>query len=533
MTMGDDQAAGTRHGGEPPADLGGGRPRYASFADYARVARRHRWLILAITVAFVAVTVAITANQDKRYQAEAQLAFRDLFSDLNLIGTSDALPELAPGQLAQINAELITGPDVQRLAARRLGDDFQAVSVSARVGVQTNLVIVQASAPEAELAARGANEYARASRAVGLAEQRRRLRLAERAIEREIKSVRRDDSSPPQVSDVRLSVLEQTLSRIQTLAQIAEPVRIVEAAAVPGAPVSPTLARNAVVAGLVGLVFGLLAAFARDSLDRRLHTARDLHDELDAPVLTRVPASALGKSGLVADGPAPMSEADFEAFRVLRVNLAALTPDSGPRSVLVTSGVPDEGKSTVSIALACAATAAGQRTLLVECDLRRPSFTERMGIPRSPGLSDYLLGNATPQEILRTAPLALPSSVNGDGPAAAGSAGTLVCIPGGSPVANPAELLIGERFAAFIAKVKRNYDLVVLDAGPLLAIVDPLELVEQVDAVLLCVRALSTTRDEVRAARTALSHLPTRPIGAVLTGLKRRGPDSYHSYYGR
>jgi non-specific protein-tyrosine kinase len=227
-----------------------------------------------------------------------------------------------------------------------------------------------------------------------------------------------------------------------------------------------------------------------------------------------------------------MSESDFEAFRVLRVNLAALNPGGETRSVLVTSGVPEEGKSTVSIALACAATAAGQRTLLVECDLRRPSFAERLGIDGSPGLSDYLQGGATPQEILKAVPLTLPSSANGAGPSQPGSAGTLVCITGGSRVANPAELLIGERFAEFIAKVKSNYDLVILDAGPLLAIVDPLELVEQVDAVLLCVRALRTTRDEVRAARTALSHLPARPLGAVLTGLKRRGPDSYHSYYG-
>ncbi len=506
-----------------------GPPRYASFSDYVRVVRRHRFLVVLITLLCAGATYAISSSKPESFSAQSQLSFRDVLADLNLLGVGDSVPELAPSQLAQINAELITRPEVTRRVSKRIDEEISPAAlrsmVSATVGVQTNLVIVTARAGNAELAAELANEYARAAVEVGTADQQRRLRSAQEAILKEIKEARQDDN--PGVSTVRLSVLEQTLSRVQTLLQISEPVRIVSRAEPPGAPISPTPVRDAVLAGLVGVVLGLLAAFGRDSLDRRLHTAKEVHDELGVPVLSRVPKSALGSAGLATGRERPLSEADFEAFRVLRMNLAAL-PDDPPVSVLVTSGLPEEGKSTISMALASAATVAGQRTLLVECDLRRPSFSGRLGIPREPGLTDYLVGGASPQSILQTVDLTMPSA-DGNQPAAAGS---LVCISAGSPVPNPAELLIGSRFKDFLAKVCATYDLVVLDGGPMLSIVDPLELVPQVDAVVFCVRAQKTTRDQVRASRTALANLPERPTGAVLTGLKRRGPDSYDYYYG-
>jgi capsular exopolysaccharide synthesis family protein len=530
--MSDQPASQPRPSGDAGVASESGPPRYASFSDYVRVVRRRRILVVLITVLFVGVALAVSLSKTETFRAQAQISFRDVLADLNLLGVGDTVPELAPSQLAQINAELITRPEVTQRVSKRINEDISpgafASMVSASVGVQTNLVIVTAEAGDAQLAAELANEYARAAKEVGTADQLKRLRLAQKAILEEIKKARQDQNVG--VSTIRLSVLEQTLSRVQTLVQISEPVRIVSPAAVPGAPVSPTPARDATLAGLVGLVFGILAAFGRDSLDRRLHTAKEVHDELGVPVLARVPKSALGSAGLAAGAERKLAEADFEAFRVLRMNLAALRTEP-PVSVLVTSALPEEGKSTVSMGLASAATVAGQRTLLVECDLRRPSFSGRLGVPREPGLTDYLNGRVEPQTVLRTVDLAMPTAAQG-AVEGGGPAGTLVCISAGSPVANPAELLISARFKDFLAKVSQTYDLVVLDGGPMLSIVDPLELVPQVDAVVVCVRAEKTTRDQVRAARAALANLPERPIGAVLTGLKRRGPDSYDYYYG-
>lgn len=512
-------------------------PRYASFSDYVRVVRRHRWLAVAVAVAFTAASLAVSLSKERTYRAVAQLSFRDVLSDSNLLGGQNAVPEQSPQQLAQVNAELITRPQVSRIVHRRIDEDISLSalesSVTARVGTQTNLVNVQGEAGDADLAAKLANQYALAARRVGDAAQRRRLRGAERALERQLRAANEADGAEAGTVIPRLSVIEQQLSRIRTLKRIAEPVQVVERAQAPSAPASPTPARDAVLGAMVGIVFGLLAAFGRDSLDRRLHSAKEVHEELGVPVLGRVPKAALGYSGLFANGSPPMPESEFEAFRVLRMNLGALATNGRPlRSVLVTSGLPEEGKSTVSIALASAAAVAGQRTLLVECDLRRPSFQRRLGLERQPGLTDYLLGEAVPQEVLQTVALTHPGSSNGNGKAARGPAGTLICIAAGSPAPNPAELLVSPRFGDFLAKVTATYDLVVLDGGPLLAIVDPLELVPQVDGVVLCVRAQRTTRDQARATRAALANLPERPVGAVLTGLRRGGPDSYDYYYG-
>jgi succinoglycan biosynthesis transport protein ExoP len=250
-------------------------------------------------------------------------------------------------------------------------------------------------------------------------------------------------------------------------------------------------------------------------------------------VLGRVSETALGFPGLARNGGYAMPDGDFEAFRALRMNLAVLGNGRPPRSVLVTSSMPQEGKSTVSMSLASAAAITGQRVLLVECDLRRPSFASRIGIRRDPGLTDYLVGKAGPKDILQTIDLVEPASVNGSGQTRTlSAAGTLVCIAAGSAVQNPAELLLTPRFEDFVDKVSNAYDLVVLDTSPLLAVVDPLQIMRIVDGVIVCVRVQQSTRDEARAARVALSHLPERPMGAVATGIKRGGPDAYDYYYG-
>lgn len=250
------------------------------------------------------------------------------------------------------------------------------------------------------------------------------------------------------------------------------------------------------------------------------------------PVLGHVRDTAMGHAGLAGNGSVRISDADFEAFRVLRMNLGYLATERPLRSLLVTSGLPEEGKSTVSMALASASVVAGHRTLLVECDLRRPSFAKRLGLSQGPGLTDYLMGTASPAEILQTVSMSVPGSGNGTGSQRLGpAAAVLVCITAGTQVGNPAELLISSRFEGFMQKVVKAYDFVIVDSSPLLAVVDPLQLVPMVDGVLICVRAQQTTRDQARASRAALSNLPRRPIGAVLTGLHRNDEAAYEYYY--
>jgi Mrp family chromosome partitioning ATPase len=283
---------------------------------------------------------------------------------------------------------------------------------------------------------------------------------------------------------------------------------------------------------LIGLVIGLLAAFVRDALDRRLRNSDDVRAELGWPVIGRVPDDALGHAGF-ANGAVAEAEAHLEAFRMLKTNLEFLKGDDEMRTVMVTSGLPEEGKSTVAMALAGAAAVAGKSALLVECDLRRPCFAERLDIEFEPGLTDYLLGEASPGDIIQVVKLGGASDLNGsnggDEPEAETGFANLVCITAGSPVEMPAEMLGSERFSGFLGEVSKAYDIVVLDTSPILSVVDALEIVPQVDGLLVCVRLSQTTREAARAARDALGHLPGRPTAAVVTGV-RPGNDPYYGY---
>ena len=542
VTM-EDQGAATR----PRDDEG--VVRYASIRDYLRVIRRHVLLVIGVTLLVGGAAFALSLTQEKTYEATTALSFRDPLADIGLIG-SEAIPEDAPQTRAAINAELITSPRVVARARRELRSPLDrgtlANAVSATVSVETNLVVVTARSADPDLSARIANAFAVAAKQVGTQQIAKRLENAEDVLRQEVKGARRNLGKG--VTPFQLTSLVDQLSRVQTLKGIAQPVQITRQASPPSAPVSPRPARNTVLGLVAGLILGLIAAFLRDIFDRRFRTAHEVHQELGYPVLSRVANTAMGQPGLVVspNGDAAagksrrngrngaMAEADFEAFRVLRTNLAYLSDGAAARTILVTSGLPEEGKSTVSMALASAAALSGQRVLLVECDFRRPTFSRRLGIPASPGLADYLRGEASPSEVVSGVVLTAPAGTNGATPASEGDAGAgrMACIPCGSHAADAVELLDSDRFRDFLATVSRAYELIVIDSSPLLAVVDPLRVAPHVDAVLICVRVMRSTREEARAVRSALANLPERPTGAVVTGLSRGGPDAYDYYYG-
>jgi capsular exopolysaccharide synthesis family protein len=493
-------------------------PSYVTLRDYLRLIGRQKWLIAAITLIFGAAAFVHSASREDTYTAQASLAFRDVVQDLALLGDA-AVPELTPGERAAANAEAITSLATAAAVRERLGTQIAADelrdAISTRVDTLTSLVLVDAEWETPQFAARLANGFAFEAVATVSRQQRQ---VVEDAIE--VLEDRLDE-------DPGASRTRQQLVRLETIRSILRPARVVRQAEPPAEPSGPATRRNTALGLLVGLALGLLAAFVRDSLDRRLRGSQDVRRELDLPVLGRLPVSAVGDASPSGNGHAGLSRGGFEAFRVLRNNLQFLKPDGELRSILITSSLPEEGKSTTAVSLASVSALAGRRTLLVECDLRRPSLAGRIGIKQTPGLRQYLNGEASPQEILQVVSLAFPTR-NGEGEEPARRS-DLICIAAGGSSEDSAELLASERFREFLEKVTSAYELVVIDAGPVLSAVDPLQLVPLVDGVVLCVRLAKTTRDDARAARAALARLPERPIGVVLTG--DRGDDDYYGYY--
>ena len=494
-------------------------------ADYLRVLRENKRVVALVTLVCCAAAIVASLLQEPTYEAKASLAYRDVSQDLGIVGVPVA-PLQTPTELAAGGAQTATDPDVARTVKRELrsGRSVRSLadSVDASVEGASNFVSITASADSADEAARLANAFAAAAAGVATERVRRRFRVAADGVRRKIRAT---DSK----SLVRLG-LQERLSNLETLASVAEPARTVKRAETPTSPASPKTAFNAVLGLVIGFIFGMFAAFMRSRADRRLKETEEAERELGLPMIGKLRSEALGRSPRAADGREPLEPPDLEALRILRRNVEFLSPDNRISLLAVTSPLPEEGKSTVAVALAFMAAAAGRRTLLVETDLRRPVFAQRLGVPATPGITDFLAGEASLDDALHEVPLLDDDQDSGSGAVIdAGTAAELFCLTAGSPVTRSDELLGSQRFRDFLSTAREDFDFVVLDTAPLLPVADTLELVPAVDGLLLCVRIEQTTREQAVAAKTTLARLPARPTGIVVTGVSP-GTDSYGSY---
>jgi capsular exopolysaccharide synthesis family protein len=492
------------------------------------VIRRHAGLIVAVGILCGAVALGISLAQKRSYQAQATLVVSDPNEALTLVGGS-VVSGQTPLQLASSHAPKVTRVAVLERVRAQLGRSFSIDNLKRSVAVSvdptSDVVDITASAGNAAEAAQIANAFAQEDAALTTGETRQLYLREARNLETRLAHSTRQDAATK-------SIYTDQLARLQELASVAAPVQVNSAATVPSSPSSPRPVSNTVTGLLLGLLLGLMLAFAREAFDRRLRKPDDVQQLMEHPVIGHVRSHALGHAWSPAvNGRGPLAPADEESFRILRHNLAYLAATEPIRTVLVTSAIAAEGKSTVAACLAAANAATGKRTLLVECDLRRPVLAPRLGLAKTPGLSDYLTGNARPDDILQVVPTDVPGAHGSQlaevrhEPA---STANLVCITAGTPAPRPAELLGSDRFRAFVQAIGQTYDAVILDGTPILTVADAREILPEAGGVLVCVRLAQTTRDQVIATRQALDRLPPKPIGIVLTNVT----DSEDGYYG-
>jgi receptor protein-tyrosine kinase len=503
-------------------------PQYTSLQDYRRVLREQRVLVILIILLFTGAAVGISLREDPVYEASAGVQVKEENSDLSDVGFA-APSTQTPEQRSAIAAQRVSEPETVERAAEILGDTEKrglGASVAAAPEARTNLVAVTSQSGDAKRAAQVADAFALALVDLTVERSRKGYREQASTFRKTLKTI----PKTPANAFTRNAMYDR-ISRYRNLAKIAEPATLIRHASVSADPISPKPIRNTVLGFLLGLTVALVAAVIRDALDRRFKNSREIREALHYPLVGHVRDDMLGRSVVGNNGQA-LSAPELDAFRIIKTNVEYLDVDHPVKTLAVTSAVPDEGKSTVSAALAAAFTLSGRRALLVECDLRRPTLAKRFGLNQTPGLSDYLVGNAEPKAILQPVSLDAGSLPGVNGDTAATDQGAFVCITAGTASPQPAELLGSQRFRAFLAQVADAYDIVVLDTCPLLSVVDTLELVPSVDGLVLCVRASRTTRDQARAARAALDHIPPRPTGVVVTGVRPRdeGDYGYYSY---
>ncbi|HVZ61901.1 MAG TPA: polysaccharide biosynthesis tyrosine autokinase [Terriglobales bacterium] len=300
---------------------------------------------------------------------------------------------------------------------------------------------------------------------------------------------------------------------------------------VPTSPAKPNIPMNIMLSLVFGLVGGVGLAFLVDTMDDTVRTPEQVQHVTELPALGIVPmstesrprlASQNGRLAISTETRAlsivtilkPTSQI-AEAYRTLRTSIL-LASDTEPRILLITSPLPQEGKTTTAVNCAVVLAQNGARVLLVDADLRRPSAHKHFGIKQTNlGLSSLLSGQSTPEEVYTSIP-DLPN---------------LTFIPAGRQAPHPAELLSSAQMSQYLEKWRTEFDHVIVDTAPILSVTDPVLLSVQADAVMMVVRAGVTRVSALKHAWQMLSQVNANVMGVVVNGLNFNDESSYY-YYG-
>jgi tyrosine-protein kinase Etk/Wzc len=340
------------------------------------------------------------------------------------------------------------------------------------------------------------------------------------------------------VTEELYTSLQLRLKETQILAALEDPtVRVVDPAMVPRRPIRPQVPLSLALALVGGLVLGVGAATAREQIDGTVQTRDDLHQIGRVPVLAAIPAlhdrvSALHRlssldwmaRGAVTNGRRAPQLLDVaalpvvaEAYRSLRTNITFAQPDRVPRSIIVTSPAPGDGKSTTAANLAITMVQQGKSCLLIDGDMRRGRLHETFGGSREPGLSNVLLGQLSLAEATRVTGTERPALL---------TTGTLP--------PNPAELLGSERMRHLMDAALEQYDLVIIDAPPLNIVTDAAVVARHADGVLVVARAGVTQQAALAYTFEQLAAVRAPVIGSILNDadpLRERHYGSYMNEY--
>ena len=304
---------------------------------------------------------------------------------------------------------------------------------------------------------------------------------------------------------------------------------IVDSARPATSPVEPNIPRNLGFGFALGLATGVGLAFLLEGLDNTIRTTEQAQAVSGLASLGMIPLGskaardgASSKRLVIASSKEavelvtqvrPQSQM-AESYRALRTSLLLSNLGAPPKVIMVTSALPQEGKTTTSINCAVVLAQKGVRVLLVDADLRRPSIHKTLGMGPRSGLSNVLTGSTTLEQVIAH-PSILPN---------------LHVLPAGTPPPNPAELLASTNMRDVLVQLGEQYDHIVLDTPPSLSVTDAVVLSQRADAVVLVIRSGQTTKQALRRARDILARVNAKVVGVLLNAVDLSSPDYYYYY---
>jgi polysaccharide biosynthesis transport protein len=317
------------------------------------------------------------------------------------------------------------------------------------------------------------------------------------------------------------------------------PWQIISAPQRPEQPISPNVPRNLLLGAIAGLLLGGVAALLAERLDNTFHAPDDLKDLAKLPLLGIVPFNQdlpekVAQTTASDDAPLQNPPNQYrsvaethtttvfaEAFRSLHANIRLLGSDTPIRSLVVSSALPGDGKSTVAMNLAQAAAAMGQRVLLVDADLRRPQVSRSLKLPNVRGLSNLISSDLDVRQVIQR--------VSDSHPEAIGS--HLFVLTAGQIPPDPTKLLASKKMQNLIIHLHTVFDLVIYDTPPLIGLADSSLIAPHTDGIVLVVGLGRTDRTALTDALDNLKLAHTPVLGIVANGLKQHTASSYSHYY--
>ncbi len=321
---------------------------------------------------------------------------------------------------------------------------------------------------------------------------------------------------------------EAKISRAATVSN----VRVIDQPSLPELPVEPKKKRNLMIGFLVGILFGITLGFIAEFLDDSIKSVEEVERKLKFTIYGSIPHFPEQLADISLDSTRegrkhrqislftqldPRSSV-AEAYRSLRTNIQFAELEKPLKTVLITSTGPAEGKSTTAVNLAISIAQTGFKTLLIDCDLRKPSVHRHFNVPQEPGISNYLFGKAPLENVTLSTEYE-----------------NLSIITSGSIPPNPAELLSTVKIVNFFTDLKEKFDFIIIDSPPILAVTDAVILSSRVDAVFLVIQAGRATIDGVTRAYIALKNVNAPLKGAIVNDLKAESflRYGYYRYYYR
>lgn len=462
--------------------------------------RRSKLLIAFIVVPMTALVLVLSLVLPKTYQANARIVLEDV---PGLLDPGTAVER----RLATLRT-LVTTRGVLRGAGRRLqGENADSLEdkVSASVDPDANLISVIATDNTAQGAALIANAVADEFLDRRRRGERERLERTRERLLQELNSLRGTPGARLGVETLRERLSELSISE----AGVGSELQLAQAARAPSDPSAPKPVRNTVFTLFASIFLGALFALARGQLAPRISGPRELTRLVGLPMLGAVPRSRFRR------GRSPTAN-EREAYQALQAAIQLRLQGEGQQMVLVTSALYEEGKTEVTAQLGRGLAQAGERTLLVSADLRRPLLHRLLRVERAPGLADILVaarhdGGNTPGELI--------SSLT----ATAGVEDGLAVLASGNRPPNPSGLLASKALDRVIEEIGRtDYQYVIIDGPPLLGLIDGQALAERVRNVIVVSRIDRATPENLLDLRELLHGLRINVLGVVVIGAEAR-----------